>query len=121
MHLVLTTATFDRQARGLGLTDAEEAEIIARIGLKPKDGVLIPGSGSARKLRHGGRGRGKSGQYRTIHYFAGPNLPIFLLAIYRKSDADNLSAKETADLAKVLRQIASNYRKHRSDEGVRHD
>lgn len=69
------------------------------------------GTGGARKVRHAGRGHGKSGGFRTIHYYGGDDIPIFLLAIFGKGEKDNLTKAERNELAKILPQIAANYRK----------
>ena len=62
-------------------------------------------------MRHAGRGKGKSGGYRTIHYFAGEDVPVFLLSLIDKGQRANLSKAEVNDLAKLLSLLAENYRK----------
>ena len=68
------------------------------------------GTGGARKVRFPGRGRGKSGGYRTVHFFAGEDVPIFVLALIDKGERENLSKAERNALAKLLPQIADAYR-----------
>ncbi len=63
------------------------------------------------KLRHALRGKGKSGGLRTIHYFGGTDVPVFLLAIYGKNQRANITSAEKNELAKLLPQIVDNYRK----------
>jgi hypothetical protein len=65
------------------------------------------------KLRHAGRNRGKSGGYRTVHYFAGDDVPVFLLALIDKGQRANLSKAEVNELARELSAMAENYRKKR--------
>jgi hypothetical protein len=110
MQTVLTTSTFDRQARAAGLTDDEVAAMAAEIGADPLSGDLIPGTGGARKLRFARQGAGKSGGYRTIHYFGGDDVPVFLLAIVDKGQRANLSKAERNELADLLPRIADAYR-----------
>jgi hypothetical protein len=86
-------------------------EIIAAIAADPLAGDLMAGTGGARKLRHSGRGKGKSGGYRTIHYFGGDEVPVFVLALYGKGERDNLAKAERNALAAVLPKIADAYRK----------
>ncbi len=81
MQTVLTTPTFERQARAAGLDDEELTEIVSQIAAHPVSGELIVGTGGARKLRFARQGSGKSGGYRTIHYFGGEDVPVFLLAL----------------------------------------
>lgn len=63
MHVVVETPTYVSDAKATGLGDSERAAIIDRIAQDPTVGVLIPGTGGARKVRFAGRGKGKSGGY----------------------------------------------------------
>jgi hypothetical protein len=45
---------------------------------------LIPGTGGARKVRFAGRGKGKSGGYRVITFYSGPEVPVFLITLFAK-------------------------------------
>jgi hypothetical protein len=86
MQTVLFTETFLRQAAASKLDDDAVMDIAITIASNPKSGDLISGTGGARKLRHAGKGKGKSGGYRTIHYFGGEDVPVFVLAVYNKGD-----------------------------------
>jgi hypothetical protein len=111
MHGAILTETFERQAKRAKLDEEELMEIIATIAGDPLSGELIVGTGGARKMRHPGRGKGKSGGYRTIHYFGGDDVPLFLLSIYGKNQKSDLSAGEKKDLAALLPRVADAYRK----------
>jgi hypothetical protein len=54
---------------------------VRTIGSEPQKGERMEGTGGARKIRFAGRGKGKSGGYRAISYFAGEDVPVFLLAL----------------------------------------
>lgn len=110
MQTVLTTSTFDRQARAAGLSDDEVAAIASAIGAEPLSGDLMQGTGGARKLRFPRPGAGKSGGFRTVHYFGGEDVPVFLLAVIDKGQRANLSKVERNELAAVLPRIADAYR-----------
>ena len=56
------------------------------------------------------RGKGKSGGYRTIHYFGGDDVPLFLLALVDKGREANLSKAGRNELARLLPKIADAYR-----------
>jgi hypothetical protein len=73
-------------------------------------GDLIPGTGGARKRRFVGRGKGKSGGYRTVSYFAGADVPVLLLALIDKGERADLSEGERRELRKELAGYASDYR-----------
>ena len=72
-------------------------------------------TGGARKLRHARAGQGKSGGFRTIHYFGGLDVPVFALAIYGKNEKGNLSQAERNQLARILPKLAEAY-KQRKDK-----
>ncbi len=54
-------------------------------------------------MRHVGRGHGKSGGYRTIHYFGGDQVPLFLLAMYGKGEKSNLTQAERSQPGATVR------------------
>jgi hypothetical protein len=110
MQSVLSTPTFSRQAKGLRLKEDELSEIEATLAADPLVGDVMPGTGGARKVRFAGRGKGKSGGYRTIHYYGGDDVPVFLLAIYGKDAKADLTRDEKNELAKLLPLIADAYR-----------
>jgi len=110
MQTVIQTSVFLSQAKRSGVSDAELQEILAAIAADPEAGALMAGTGGARKLRHAREGQGKSGGYRTIHYFGGGDIPVFALAIYGKSEKGNLSKAERNELAAILPRLAEAYR-----------
>lgn len=110
MHGVLSTPTFESDAKRAGLTEEELQHIATVIAADPLGGDLIPGTGGARKMRFARPGSGKSGGYRTIHYFGGDDVPVFLLAIYGKGEKSSLSKAERNELAAILPTIAASYR-----------
>lgn len=110
MQSVLTTPTFEATARSEGLEEEDVVEIISRIASDPMAGALIVGTGGARKLRHAGRGKGKSGGFRSIYYFGGDDMPVFLLAVYRKGTKADLTQAERNALRAELSELARDYR-----------
>ncbi len=85
-------------------------DIIRAIAADPEQGVLMPGTGGARKLRFAGRSKGKSGGYRTVHYFGGDDIPVFLLVMLSKGERANLSKAEQNALHQELAALADDYR-----------
>ncbi|MFY7960150.1 MAG: type II toxin-antitoxin system RelE/ParE family toxin [Elsteraceae bacterium] len=110
MQTVLFTSVFERHARRAGLSESELMQIVSMLAENPMAGDLIPGTGGARKVRVARVGQGKSGGYRTIHYFGGEDVPIFLLALIDKGERANLSMAERNELAIILPKIAQRYR-----------
>jgi hypothetical protein len=113
MQTVLFTSVFLRQALNCDLSDDDLQEIAIAIASNPKAGDLITGTGGARKLRHAFASKGKSGGLRTIHYFGGDDVPVFMLSVYGKNQKANISAAEKNQMSKLLPQIAANYRKRK--------
>lgn len=114
LHSVIETPAFLRDAEDARLTAAERGRIVALTAAFPKAGVEIPGTGGARKIRFPGRGKGKSGGYRVISFYAGPDVPVFLLNVFAKGDKIDLTGAERNELRKELAGLAEDYR-----EGVR--
>jgi len=102
MQSVIETAVFLADAAAAGLSEDERAE-------NPTIGVLIKGTGGARKVRFAGRGKGKSGGYRVITYFAAPDVPVLMLALVSKGERADLSQAERNALRKELAGYADDY------------
>lgn len=110
MQAVVETPDYLADARAAELTDEERQAIVDLLAERPTAGDLIPGTGGARKLRFAGRGKGKSGGYRVITYFGGDDIPVFLLAVFAKSDKVNLGQAERNALCDELAGLAKDYR-----------
>ncbi|MEL6065133.1 MULTISPECIES: type II toxin-antitoxin system RelE/ParE family toxin [unclassified Methylobacterium] len=110
MHAVLTTDTFEADAAGAGLSEEEIDAMVQWLSSNPLAGAVMKGTGGARKVRFAGKGKGKSGGYRTIHYYGGDDVPLFLLALVDKGERDNLSKAERNALADELAELADDYR-----------
>jgi hypothetical protein len=110
MHAVIETPSFLADCCNAGLVDDEISGIVVTISSDPMIGDIIPGTGGARKLRIRGRGKGKSGGYRTISYFAGEDVPVLLLALVNKGERADLSQAERNELRKELAGYARDYR-----------
>ena len=113
MHAVAELLGFAEDAEAAGMSAAELWRLIGRLVANPRAGDLIVGTGGARKVRMAGRGKGRSGGFRVISYFAGEELPVFLVTVYAKGDRADLSAAERAEIKRELAHLASEYRKGR--------
>jgi hypothetical protein len=111
MHAVIETPDYLDDADDAGLTVEERSKIIAVLAADPLAGVIIPGTGGARKIRFAGRGKGKSGGYRIITFFGGEDVPLFLLNVFAKGDKVDLSAAERNQLRMELAGLADDYRR----------
>jgi hypothetical protein len=84
--------------------------MVSWLSANPLAGDVMQGTGGARKVRFAGKGKGKSGGYRTIHYFGGDDVPLFLLTLIDKGERDNLTKAERNALAAELSCLADDYR-----------
>ena len=110
MQTVVETPEFVSSVNRV-LTEAERLALIDHLAAHPAAGDLMQGTGGARKLRWSAKGRGKSGGARAITFYAGPDVPIFLMAVFGKGDKVNLSKAERNELRGVLGSVAAAYRK----------
>ena len=119
MQTVIETPAFLNDAKAAGLSEQERLTIVQTIAIDPEAGDVIPGTGGARKVRFAGRGRGKSGGFRVITFYSGPDVPVFLLNIFAKGDKINLTQAERNELRAILANIVTAYRQgvRRHDQG----
>jgi hypothetical protein len=110
MHTVIRTEIFLNDAKAAGLSDEEQQIIVSTISENPMAGVLMAGTGGCRKVRFAGRGKGKRGGYRSVHYYAADDVPVLLLALIDKGERDDLSKAEQNELKKYLATFADDYR-----------
>ena len=80
------------------------------IAQHPSAGEVMSGTGGARKVRFGGRGKGKSGGYRVITFYSGEDIPVFLLNIFAKGEKVNLTKAEQNELRAILADVVAAYR-----------
>ncbi len=114
MQTVIETPEYLRDAKAARLADSERLHMVNVIASRPDAGNEIPGTGGARKVRFAGRGQGKSGGYRVVTFYSGPDIPVFLLNVFAKGDRIDLTKAERNELREILSEIVAIYR-----EGVR--
>ncbi|HLW92628.1 MAG TPA: type II toxin-antitoxin system RelE/ParE family toxin, partial [Roseiarcus sp.] len=110
MHTVCETHAFRRTAEEAGMTEDEIADLIDFLAEHPEAGDEIAGSGGCRKVRVAGRGKGKSDGYRTITFYSGEEIPVFLLTVFSKGERSNLTKGECNDLRAVTKALAAEYK-----------
>lgn len=109
MHAVAQTHAFVRAAVEAGMSEDEVDNLVVFLAEHPTAGVEIPGTGGCRKLRVAGRGKGKSGGYRTITFYSGEHLPVFLITVFSKGERSDLSKSERNRLGVTTKAIVSEY------------
>jgi hypothetical protein len=110
MHAVAQTNAFLAQAKAAGIMESEIDSLVTFVAENPDAGDVIQGTGGCRKIRVAGRGKGKSGGYRTITFYSGENMPVFLLAVFGKGERSDLSQKERNALRDLTKSIVEAYK-----------
>jgi hypothetical protein len=100
---LIETSTFTRQIMVL-LSDEDYGTFQSRLAANPGLGALIKGGGGIRKIRVAVGSRGKRGGARIIYYWAVRRDLILLLYAYPKNVSANLTPKQVAQLAKVVKE-----------------
>lgn len=108
MQTLVPIGTFENKARRL-LGKAGFDELLEFLARRPKAGRIIQGTGGLRKVRIARPGRGKSGGARVIYYYHNEDKPILLLLIYAKTDQDNLTDAQKAQLKKHVDEITDEF------------
>jgi hypothetical protein len=110
MHTVLQTHAFVRAAAEAGMSEDEVDDLVSYIAANPTAGEVIKETGGCRKVRVAGKGKGKSGGYRTITFYSGTELPIFLITVFSKGEKVNLTKRERRQLAQRTKALVEEYR-----------
>lgn len=100
---LIETSTFTKQITAL-LTDEEYGEFQFRLAANPELGARIKGGGGIRKARMAVGSQGKRGGGRVIYYWAVRRDLILLLYAYPKNATADLTPKQVAQLAKVVKE-----------------
>lgn len=109
MHAVCETHAFRRAAAKSGMSEDDIFALVSHLAENPEAGDVIPGTGGCRKLRWAGRSKGKSGGYRTITFYSGALMPVYLLTVFGKGEKANLSNAECNALRALTRTIAAEH------------
>jgi mRNA-degrading endonuclease RelE of RelBE toxin-antitoxin system len=73
----------------------------------PKSGAVIPDTGGLRKVRWTDprRGKGKRGGLRVIYYYFFEDAHIWLLTVYDKDEADDLTPQQKKAYQRLVQEI----------------
>jgi hypothetical protein len=99
----LEAPAFTRYVSGY-LTDDEYRKLQNRLAAAPEHGDVIPGTGGFRKLRWADlrRGKGRRGGLRVIYYYFPGEQQIWLITLYDKDEASDLTPKERQALTSAI-------------------
>ncbi|MES2434403.1 MAG: type II toxin-antitoxin system RelE/ParE family toxin [Pseudomonadota bacterium] len=108
LETVIEMPDFQRRAKAV-MSEAERTELVNYLAANPLAGVLL--GGGLHKVRFARAGGGKSGGFRTIHYYKPAVGPVFLLTMFAKNEKSNLTARETEYLIQLGESLAAEYGK----------
>jgi hypothetical protein len=100
------------------LSDDEFRKLQLRLIFEPETGDLMPGTGGFRKMRWADarRGKGRRGGLRIIYYHFASDDQIWLMTIYDKDEASDLTAQERKALKMAIESELS-ARAHKRSQG----
>jgi hypothetical protein len=110
LHAVIETPEFLSRARKI-MDDEDRRAIVDHIAVNPRAGDIVVGTGGARKFRWRRPGSGKRGGVRVISYYAGLNIPVFLLSVFAKNEKADLSQAERNAIRAVLAEMIEDYQR----------
>lgn len=86
------------------VTDDEYRKLQDQLAINPELGDLMPGTGGFRKLRWTDprRGKGRRGGLRIIYYYFLADQQIWLITLYDKDEASDLTPKEKKTLRSAI-------------------
>src|SRR5260370_39223064 len=90
MITIVELESFQVDADNL-FTERERNDLTDFIAANPHFGDVMPGTGGVRKLRWGVGAKGKRCGGRVLYYFRDLNIPVFLLAVYKKGERFDLT------------------------------
>jgi hypothetical protein len=92
------------------VSDEDYAEFQRELATSPEKGVLLSGCGGVRKVRMAARGKGKSGGARILYLYLPNAQLIYLLYLFTKGDAENISAAGKNAIHQLAQQIKNEHR-----------
>ena len=106
------------------LADEEYRSLQHLLAQNPELGDMMPGTGGFRKLRWADqrRGKGRRGGLRIIYYYFPAEQQIWLMTLFGKDEADDLTAAEKSALrdsiaAELKARAQKKQRKSRTHRG----
>jgi hypothetical protein len=86
--------------------DETYGELQAELVKDATRGKVIQGTGGLRKIRMAARGKGKRGGARVIYCFVPVDETIYMIFVYDKGEADDLTSDQKKTLKVLARAIA---------------
>ena len=106
-YLFIEAIDFTSSIKSYFGSDDAYAEFQSELAEQPDKGPVIPGASPLRKLRWGDkrRGVGKRGGLRLIYIHIPELRVLFVLDVYGKDEADDLTSGEKKELQALAKQL----------------
>ena len=101
------------------MSEQEIADLVTYLAENPEAGDEMVGTGGCRKMRLAGRGKGKSGGYRTVTFYSGERMPVYLITVFSKGEKSNLTTAECKALKEITKKIVNEHQANGSILAVR--
>jgi hypothetical protein len=104
------------------LDDEQYRELQRALASNPEFGDLMPGTGGFRKIRWADprRGKGRRGGLRVVYYYFASDQQIWLVTLYDKHEAADLTTKEKKALRDAIgHELKAREAKRAAREGRR--
>lgn len=101
------------------LSEPEKERLIDWLALHPLSGDIIVGTNGVRKARWAYGAKGKSGGLRVIYYFRDLNMPIYIIAVYRKNEKLTISMREKQMISRLIDDLVRYWADRRAKLGLR--
>jgi hypothetical protein len=115
--IFIEAPAFTRHLSGY-LDDEQYRELQTRLAANPELGDLMPGTGGFRKLRWADarRGKGRRGGLRVIYYYFSSVQQIWLMTLYDKNEAADLTPQEKKALKAAIEAEVAARRSRKSEQ-----
>ena len=102
--VIIETVGFTRRVSSL-LTDVEYQALQWFLCSLPDAGAVIQGTGGARKVRWKQERQGKRGGVRVIYFHHGRKDQLWMLALYAKTEQEDLSSDDKKIVKQLIEEI----------------
>ena len=111
-YLFIEAIDFTSAVKSYFGDDEAYAEFQSELAEQPEKGAVMPGASPLRKLRWGDkrRGMGKRGGLRVIYIHIPDLRVLFMLDVYGKDEADDLTSGEKKELQTLAKQVIEELR-----------
>ena len=111
-YLFIEAIDFTSAVKSYFGSDEAYAEFQSELAEQPDKGAVIPGASPLRKIRWGDkrRGMGKRGGLRVIYIHIPDLRVLFMLDVYGKDEADDLTGGEKKELQMFAKQLVEELR-----------